>query len=1281
MKKGKEMATPLSMDLKRMIEENVHLRGKILELEALVDMNSDDGSRVIAMKEKLSAGYEAERLVGEFERWMIDDDLKQKLEHILTVLEIYGDEVEVISTSNNTFVIDGKMDAFVRKLNASGEMGKAVNEEEKKVMRAILRWKGAIAKKEESSPGSSEEEKLAKRVVSNEEKMLLWMSFLRKSVERSRPRKYELEGSSVKAYRLAYERTAVQRAVLAKFARKVALKKAADNSVRKAYETAVRGVASEAVIEIKAAVETARLATETVVAEAVRKAIEEAALKKEVEDLTRLSGEAAIVVSAEGEASENGEESSPANEVEGEEKPETKEVPDAACTEQLKSQDNLQATCEVGEPVRGVPDDPELPVLCHLGGEVVTATVQDLEKEDINKSLALACAIYIMGIGVYEEAGVSKNIAMIPVVGSDEKTTQGDGMYSEATYGESHKERVIDDHDPVNAEVGPHLLLPTEEQRSHDSGGKVVRVFEDNQGQGLDEKACYEIKIKSYDDTELTIATAATLALMAYVSSWAMAVAIKTEADSRVSAVVDMVNYVDRDGCSQGVPAEVEDVYMNTEGLRELGNEMSIKSVAVMTDAVKKESVDEPAPRLVFNAIHAKAADLEGLEVSEAVAGVKLFTMADKVPPDKDGLDKTLKDTGGDDAKEPNPEANVVKKESLVEESLNELDAHGSDEELIPRVQPTMEKKESSDYEVGVIMHFPVAGNNDAGKKTRTFPMVGKEEELGGKPQAPSQPAGVASRIILSGDGFPSGGERVSNQEANVADKKLVGNGGMMWLPKIDVVSVQIPQPQFESTCRGRTGEDMPRCKDQVRDLENFENFTEKSADIEESVVTFGKEIDDKIISEEYAQWSVMEEKKKDLREDLPIDCKANPEVAAIKKASLDTSAGAVTAATTKITNNEGLEKVEIKTSPGKFLQAEGHHFVNEVPEEPVKGVPEKVWKNICGIDDEAVLPESPHDCDNFWDASLGQEVMSVMPVPKGGKDGLRTILFPVDGYLVQADGMIPLYLKAGVVTILFPLDGSTNRGSGDQDLASDVPDKQGQEVPDGILAIFRAIWDPGTDPACAEEKDIMAPPTENYRYYQFGISNTPEFKVSAEVEKVTRATPEKPLFPDQELRQHVSEVRCQEGHDEDCKGKKTTARLLAEGSLVLRMFVASQIAVEQALKENPGGYSQSADKPAGGTSGIILSSAGFPSGSLKDTGGRGKNLFAQVVQVKDRNFNCWDHSEVMGKYNLIVKEKQAMQVGEVLVSPHQEEKNFTKDVSAIDELFTNMMVEQFLRA
>ena len=81
-------------------------------------------------------------------------------------------------------------------------------------------------------------------------------------------------------------------------------------------------------------------------------------------------------------------------------------------------------------------------------------------------------------------------------------------------------------------------------------------------------------------------------------------------------------------------------------------------------------------------------------------------------------------------------------------------------------------------------------------------------------------------------------------------------------------------------------------------------------------------------------------------------------------------------------------------------------------------------------------------------------------------------------------------------------------------------------------------------------------------------------------------------------------------------KGKKTTARLLAEGSLVFRMFVASQIAVEQALKEIPGGYSQSADKPAGETSGIILSSAGFPSGSLSDTGGKGRSNLRYVVKA-----------------------------------------------------------------
>ena len=41
-------------------------------------------------------------------------------------------------------------------------------------------------------------------------------------------------------------------------------------------------------------------------------------------------------------------------------------------------------------------------------------------------------------------------------------------------------------------------------------------------------------------------------------------------------------------------------------------------------------------------------------------------------------LDKTLEDAGGEDAKEPNPEAKVVKKESLAEESLNEIDSHGS---------------------------------------------------------------------------------------------------------------------------------------------------------------------------------------------------------------------------------------------------------------------------------------------------------------------------------------------------------------------------------------------------------------------------------------------------------------------------------------------------------------------------------------------------------------------------------------------------------------------------
>jgi len=61
---------------------------------------------------------------------------------------------------------------------------------------------------------------------------------------------------------------------------------------------------------------------------------------------------------------------------------EKEEVPDAASyTGQLKSQGSLQATCDDGEPVHGVTDDPKLPVLCHLGGgEVVTAIVHDPEK-------------------------------------------------------------------------------------------------------------------------------------------------------------------------------------------------------------------------------------------------------------------------------------------------------------------------------------------------------------------------------------------------------------------------------------------------------------------------------------------------------------------------------------------------------------------------------------------------------------------------------------------------------------------------------------------------------------------------------------------------------------------------------------------------------------------------------------------------------------------------------------------------------------------------------------
>ena len=147
---------------------------------------------------------------------------------------------------------------------------------------------------------------------------------------------------------------------------------------------------------------------------------------------------------------------------------------------------------------------------------------------------------------------------------------------------------------------------------------------------------------------------------------------------------------------------------------------------------------------------------------------------------------------------------------------------------------------------------------------------------------------------------------------------------------------------------------------------------------------------------------------------------------------------------------------------------------------------------------------------------------------------GLRATMFPVGGNTNRGAGMITIYLKAGVMTILFPLGGNTNRGVGDQDLFVDVPDKQGQVVPDGMLAIFRAIWDPGTDPACAEEKEIMAPPTD--RYHRFGIANNPELKVSVDVEKAAGATPEEHILPYQELRKHVPEVRCQGGHDEDSK-------------------------------------------------------------------------------------------------------------------------------------------------
>ena len=148
---------------------------------------------------------------------------------------------------------------------------------------------------------------------------------------------------------------------------------------------------------------------------------------------------------------------------------------------------------------------------------------------------------------------------------------------------------------------------------------------------------------------------------------------------------------------------------------------------------------------------------------------------------------------------------------------------------------------------------------------------------------------------------------------------------------------------------------------------------------------------------------------------------------------------------------------------------------------------------------------------------------------------GVMTVLFPMAGCLVLVAGMMTLYLKAGVMTMLFlmagylvpagsrakmfPVGGNTNRGAGDQE-----------------LAMVRAIWDPGADPACAVKKKIVAPPAENYRYHQFGIANNPELKVSVDVEKAAGATPEEPLLPYQELRKNVPENRCQGGHDEDSK-------------------------------------------------------------------------------------------------------------------------------------------------
>ena len=79
-------------------------------------------------------------------------------------------------------------------------------------------------------------------------------------------------------------------------------------------------------------------------------------------------------------------------------------------------------------------------------------------------------------------------------------------------------------------------------------------------------------------------------------------------------------------------------------------------------------------------------------------------------------------------------------------------------------------------------------------------------------------------------------------------------------------------------------------------------------------------------------------------------------------------------------------------------------------------------------------------------------------------------------------------------------------------------------------------------------------------------------------------------------------------------------------------------------------------------------------------TGGRGRNMFAQVAQVKGKNCDCQDHSEVRGEYELVVEEEQAVQAGEVLMKPPGE-KNFIQDVLFDGELSTNTAVEQFLRA